>query len=80
MRCPCCGTAGVERMTLLEGLAAQFWKVVGIVAFLSASVVGQSHLIGEPWEHYLAVGGAIAGALIAWNLKQHPVKKDVEPT
>lgn len=67
-------------MTLLEGLAAQFWKLVGLVAFVSASVVGQSHLVGEPWEHLLSVAGTVAGVLIAWNLKQHPVKKDVEPT
>lgn len=76
MICPCCGAKDITRLSLLEGLQAQVWKVIGAVACVSTAVVGQSHLIGEPWQHFFSVAGAIAGALIAWNIKQHPVKQE----
>lgn len=75
MRCPCCGALGVQRATVFEGLQQQLWKVIGAVAFVSAAILGQAHLVGEPWEHLISVTGTIAAALVAWNIKQHPVKE-----
>ena len=75
MTCPTCGTIGVERLSLVEGIWMQRWKVLSAFAAVSAAIVGQSHLVGEPWVHILSVGGTISGALVAWNIKQHPVKE-----
>lgn len=76
MKCPCCGADGCTRLSLLEGLKAQLWKVISLAAFVSAGILGQADLLGEPLKHYVSVTGTIAGVLIAWNLKQHPVSKD----
>ncbi len=75
MRCPCCGTPGVQPLSFLEGLRAQVWKVVTLVAAVSTAIIGQAEMIGEPWRHWVAVTATIASALIAWNIKQHPVKE-----
>jgi hypothetical protein len=72
--CPCCGAKGVQAMTILEGLQAQVYKVASLVAFLGAAILGQSDLVGEPTKHYVTVVSILCSALVAWNLKQHPVK------
>ncbi len=76
MRCPCCGAIGVTRLTFLEGIKAQVWKVVSLVAAVSSAIIGQAELVGEPWRHWISVLAIVATALIAWNLKQHPVKEE----
>lgn len=73
MRCPCCGASGATPLTLLEGLQSQLWKVVSLIACVTAAIAGQSHLFGEPWEHVVTVAGTIAGALVAWKIKPNPV-------
>ena len=62
-------------MTLIEGIQAQFFKIVALLAALSAALLGQAELIGEPYHHYLSIAGIVSGTLIAWNIKQHPVKE-----
>lgn len=76
MQCPCCGQVGVTRLTILQGIKAQLWKAVSLVAAVSAALIGQAELIGEPWRHWLSILAIVATALIAWNLKQHPVKEE----
>lgn len=77
MRCPCCGAIGVTPLTFVESLRSQTWKVVSLAAFVSTTIVGQAELIGEPWRHWITVVGVVCTAIIAWNIKQHPVKEQV---
>jgi len=76
MRCPCCGAVGVIRLTILEGIRAQLWKFISLVAAVSSAIVGQAELVGEPWRHWVSILAIVATALIAWNMKQHPVKEE----
>lgn len=77
MRCPCCGAIGATPMSFLEGIQAQIFKISGLVAFMGTAIVGQSDLVGEPWKHWITVAAFVAATLVAWNIKQHPVKQDV---
>lgn len=77
MRCPCCGAIGVQRLTLLESMQAQLGKVVSLGACISTALVGQAELIGEPWRHYVTISAIVLTAIVAWNIKQHPVKESV---
>lgn len=76
MTCPCCGAVGIIRLTVFEGVRAQLWKVISLVAAVSSAIIGQAELVGEPWRHWVSIVAIVATALIAWNLKQHPVKEE----
>lgn len=78
MICPCCGARGAQLLSFWDGLRAQAWKVIGLVAAVSGALVGQAELIGEPWHHYLSIAGIVATAFIAWNIKQHPTKEPIK--
>lgn len=77
MICPCCGARGVRLLSFWQGVRAQIGKVLGLVAAVSGALVGQAHLIGEPWHHVLSIVSIIATAIFAWNIKQHPVADTV---
>ncbi len=77
MRCPCCGASNFQPLGFLDGLKAQIWKIITLVAAISAAIIGQSHLLGEPWMHYVSVAGTVCGAAVAWKIKEHPMKEVV---
>ena len=64
-------------MDAIEAIKAQLWKIIGLIAAMSAAIIGQSHLIGEPWMHYVSVAGTVCGAAVAWKIKEHPMKEVV---
>lgn len=39
---------------------------VGLVAAICGALVGQSHLIGEPWQHYMIITGIVAATTFAY--------------
>ena len=51
--------------------ATQIAWLCGLVAFVCTTLIGQAELIGEPWRHYVTVGGVLATAIAGFML-QHP--------
>jgi hypothetical protein len=45
--------------------------VCGLAAFVCTSLIGQAELIGEPWRHYVTVGGVLMTAMAGFMV-QHP--------
>lgn len=62
-------------------------RVIGLIGAICTTLAGQSHLFGEPYLHYLIIGGLICSTIIAFYMKPprnvdtrervtDPVKKD----
>ncbi len=51
-------------------LYRELGKLAGLVASVSAAIVGQAELIGEPWRHVLTV--AAVGSTATWAYCMRP--------
>ena len=49
-------------------------KFAGLVGCVSAAVLGQAELVGEPWRHVLSVTAIIATATWAYCMKPKNLK------
>lgn len=42
---------------------------IGLVSAISTALVGQAHLIGEPYNHYLTIIGVISSTTVAYFMQ-----------
>lgn len=49
-------------------------KFAGLIGCVSAAILGQAELVGEPWRHVLAVTGIGATATWAYCMKPSSMK------
>lgn len=50
-------------------------KFAGLIAFVSAAIIGQAELIGEPWRHVLTVTAIMCTAIWAYCMKPNNVSE-----
>lgn len=53
---------------------AELGKMAGLVGCVSAAVLGQAELIGEPWRHYITVTAIVCSATWAYCMKPKGLK------
>ena len=53
---------------------AEIGKFAGLVGCVSAAVLGQAELVGEPWRHVLSVTAIICTAIWAYCMKPKGMK------
>ena len=49
-------------------------KFAGLVGCVSAAILGQAELVGEPWRHYLSVTAIVCTASWAYGMKPQGLK------